>query len=270
MRYVCLFTGTEKSYLPKDKQFLITRNVPCRQRASELINQSNNQSDTTVENDDGEEGWLSTNNESNEQSNTDQKQDDISDINQTINQTNNLSINESADADDEIQDIDDVEDEDLMVHQPVEDDSNDAGILRSDNQSTYLRAVEPADNIVRTRTYDLSIVYDKFYRVPRLYLFGYSETRAPLTADQMFEDISSEHALKTVTFEPHPFLPSISQASIHPCKHANVMKRLCDTMSGADQPNGPQRKIEAKDSMFVFLKFMTAVIPTIEYDFSMQ
>ncbi len=28
-----------------------------------------------------------------------------------------------------------------------------------------------------TRTYDLSITYDKYYATPRLYLFGYDEVR---------------------------------------------------------------------------------------------
>lgn len=32
-----------------------------------------------------------------------------------------------------------------------------------------------ADNILRTRTYDLHISYDKFYQTPRLWLTGYNE-----------------------------------------------------------------------------------------------
>ena len=39
----------------------------------------------------------------------------------------------------------------------------------------YLKAEEPEDNIVRTRTYDLSISWDKYYRTPRVFLFGYDE-----------------------------------------------------------------------------------------------
>lgn len=83
-------------------------------------------------------------------------------------------------------------------------------------------AAQPAasgadDNILSTRTYDLSITYDKFYQTPRLWLFGYDEHRKPLSPAQIYEDISQDHANKTVTIEPHPHL-SISQASIHPCK----------------------------------------------------
>lgn len=33
------------------------------------------------------------------------------------------------------------------------------------------------DEIVRTRTYDLHITYDKYYQTPRLWLIGYDEVR---------------------------------------------------------------------------------------------
>ena len=59
-----------------------------------------------------------------------------------------------------------------------------------------LKAEEPEDNIVKTRTYDISIVYDKYYRTPRVYLFGYDEHRQPLTPEQIMEDISADHANK--------------------------------------------------------------------------
>lgn len=32
-----------------------------------------------------------------------------------------------------------------------------------------------ADEILKTRTYDLHITYDKFYQTPRLWLYGYNE-----------------------------------------------------------------------------------------------
>ncbi len=49
----------------------------------------------------------------------------------------------------------------------------------------YLTAEEPADNIERTRTYDLSITYDKYYQTPRMFLFGWDEERQPLAAEQV-------------------------------------------------------------------------------------
>ena len=42
---------------------------------------------------------------------------------------------------------------------------------------------------------------------------------------QILEDVSEEHARKTITVDPFPHL-SLVAASIHPCKHAPVMKKL--------------------------------------------
>lgn len=50
--------------------------------------------------------------------------------------------------------------------------------------------------VLFSRTYDISIVYDKYYRTPRVYLFGYDEHRQPLTTDQIMQDISADHANK--------------------------------------------------------------------------
>lgn len=47
---------------------------------------------------------------------------------------------------------------------------------------------------------------------------GYDEHRQPLTVDQMYEDVSQDHAKKTVTMESHPHLPGPNMASVHPCK----------------------------------------------------
>lgn len=60
-------------------------------------------------------------------------------------------------------------------------------------------------------------MYDKYYQTPRVYLFGYDEHRHPLSPQKIMEDISGDHANKTVTIENHPHLP-IPHLSIHPCK----------------------------------------------------
>ena len=57
------------------------------------------------------------------------------------------------------------------------------------------------DNIIKIRTYDISITYDKYYQTPRVFLFGYDEAHSPLTDDQMFEDVMSDYAKRTVTIE---------------------------------------------------------------------
>ena len=42
---------------------------------------------------------------------------------------------------------------------------------------------------------------------------------------QVLDDVSEEHARKTITVEAHPNL-SLTAASIHPCRHSETMKRL--------------------------------------------
>lgn len=79
----------------------------------------------------------------------------------------------------------------------------------------------------------------------------------------MFEDIMDEYAKKTVTYEVHPHL-GIKQLSIHPCRHAEVMKHLNDV---ATENNS---KIEVYHALFVFLKFISSVVPTMEYDFTVD
>lgn len=72
---------------------------------------------------------------------------------------------------------------------------------------------ENTDNeIIPTRTYDLNITYDKYYQTPRLWLTGYDEHQKPLTIDEMYEDISQDHAKKTVTMETHPHIPGSSSS----------------------------------------------------------
>jgi ubiquitin-like-conjugating enzyme ATG3 len=110
------------------------------------------------------------------------------------------------------------------------------------------------------RWYDISITYDVYHYCPRMWLFGYDHARAPLTPDEMMEDISATYAHKTVTVEPHPHLKNINNLSIHPCRHAEVLKSLSERSKAAGTP------IPSRLSLVLFLKFMGAVIPTIDHD----
>lgn len=56
---------------------------------------------------------------------------------------------------------------------------------------------------------------------------------------QVLQDVSAEHAQKTITVDPHPNL-SVNAASIHPCRHAEVMKKLADNMAAG----GSELKLE--------------------------
>lgn len=48
--------------------------------------------------------------------------------------------------------------------------------------------------------------------------------------------------------------------TVHPCKHANVLKTMSDSM----RENG--QKVNSHFALLIFLKFITSVIPTVEFD----
>jgi ubiquitin-like-conjugating enzyme ATG3 len=94
--------------------------------------------------------------------------------------------------------------------------------------------IEPAkDNLLLLRAYDVMITYDKYYQTPRVWLIGYDENRNPLTPQHIFQDISADHAHKTVTIEPFIHSTSLQAASVHPCKHASVMKKVIERMNSS-------------------------------------
>ncbi|KAG1442392.1 hypothetical protein G6F56_011080 [Rhizopus delemar] len=94
-----------------------------------------------------------------------------------------------------------------------------------------------------------------------MWLFGYDEEKRPLTTTQVFEDVSQDYVKKTVTIEPHTHL-SLNLASIHPCKHAEVMKKIIERMSEKEDAE----KLRVDQYMILFLKFLSSVVPTIDYD----
>jgi hypothetical protein len=138
--------------------------------------------------------------------------------------------------------------------------------------------VQDEDAVIHCRRYDVYICYDNYYRTPRVYLFGYDDTSShhPLSPDRIMEDIIQDYINKTVTIEPHPhYAASTPTASIHPCQHANAMKRIIDEMmsqsaeealAGNEKPAHPT----VDQYLFIFLKFLQSVIPTIEYDYTID
>ncbi len=52
---------------------------------------------------------------------------------------------------------------------------------------------------------------------------------------QVLEDVSEEHARKTITVDPFPNT-GVLAASIHPCKHASVMKKLASMAEASGKP----------------------------------
>lgn len=126
---------------------------------------------------------------------------------------------------DDVNNDDDEEDDDEALDM---EEFEESGMLDQIDPSTAtIKKVEKteakqaegdSDSVVRTRTYDLHITYDKYYQTPRLWVVGYDENRKALTVEEMYEDVSQDHAKKTVTMESHPHLPGPNMASVHPCK----------------------------------------------------
>jgi len=135
--------------------------------------------------------------------------------------------------------------------------------FQGENLATDPDTLPMEDMVLKTRTYDISLTYDLYYQTPKVWLFGYDENHQPLRPQQVFSDISEDHAKKTVTIEAHPHL-GFACAFIHPCKHAPVMKKIVQRL----QDNHKTPRVD--QYLFLFLKFISAVIPTMEYDFTFE
>ncbi|CAL5212028.1 unnamed protein product [Lathyrus oleraceus] len=240
-----------KPYLPSEKQFLITRNVPCLRRAASIEEEYEAAGGEVLLDDEDNDGWLATHGKPKEIK---------SDEDENLPSMESLEISEKSSIKPVSSFKGGEDDEDIPDMAEFTEYDN---IIETD-PSTYLVAHEPDDdNILRTRTYDISISYDKYYQTPRVWLTGYDESRILLQPELVLEDVSQDHARKTVTIEDHPHLPG-KHASIHPCRHGAVMKKIIDVlMSRGVEP-------EVDKYLFLFLKFMASVIPTIEYDYTMD
>ncbi|RVD84676.1 uncharacterized protein DFL_006409 [Arthrobotrys flagrans] len=116
-----------------------------------------------------------------------------------------------------------------------EEDDPEAIIRDGDNTKTPLR------------TYTLYITYSTYYSTPRLYLTGqHGSTSSPLTHAEMMQDIVGDYQDKTVTIEEFPFLEgNLKMPSVHPCKHASVMRLLLDRANAAAKAK-KRREAEAE------------------------
>ncbi|KAL9118291.1 MAG: hypothetical protein Q9187_005169 [Circinaria calcarea] len=196
------------AYLPADKQYLVTRGVPCHRRLDENFAGEAGEGEAMVrdgfmggEGDD--EGWLRTGGmaESGEAR--------LRDV-RTLGEGG-----EREEEEEEEEEIPDMEDED-------------------DDEEAIIRDPKGKSTTAPPRTYTLSITYTPYYRTPRLYLSGYASPSVPLPPHQMLEDIVGDYKEKTVTLEDFPFFDSaVKMASVHPCKHASVMKVLLDRADAA-------------------------------------
>lgn len=231
-----------KAFLPVDKQFLVTNNVPCAQRAAAIEGATLRELMVASELDAaGGDEWVET---------------------QLMDSSTGkpMLVGTAAAGEDECDEIGEIGGSAAGGGAAAVDD------LCAGMEESGIAGVEDdacaSDNILRTRTYDLSITYDKYWQSPRMWLFGYDEGTMPLSQTQIYEDILSDYAKRTVTFEKHPHLDH-PHASIHPCKHPSAMKKIIDNVS--KHSSGPPRVDQA---IFIFLKFISNIVPTINYDFT--
>ncbi|MCQ2820713.1 MAG: autophagy-related protein [archaeon] len=122
---------------------------------------------------------------------------------------------------------------------------------------------EDGGKVLKTRTYDVTVTYDLYYCVPRMWLIGYSEKGSVLTTEEMEMDIMPEYRNKTVTIEPHP-ITGIKNISVHPCRHSMLLKKMIENFEKSG------KKLEVYMCIVLFLKFLHSVVPTIQYDFTMD
>ncbi|OBZ70518.1 H(+)/Cl(-) exchange transporter 5 [Grifola frondosa] len=284
-----------RDYLPADKQYLITRGVHCLRRATALA---------YTDADEDAERLLSFGDLSSTGNEADEWVETHAGRASTHDSAANLGV------------IPDVEDaaEDGVAHEM-------GGLSLGGSKGPNAADIPDMDEIPDMEEEDLEAGEDEataatpsagvidsseieYYQTPRIWLIGYDENRTPLTPSQIFQDVSADHAFKTVTIEAFPHSTSLQAASVHPCKHASVMKKVIERMNagvieeqqaqrkfpsgtskdkqkkwlfrrasgnGKDDKAGPGGEDEIEGMrvdfyLVVFLKFIASIVPTIEVD----
>lgn len=331
-----------RDFLPTDKQYLVTRGVPCLRRATSLAYTdadedaerlvslsadgtfsstvtSSHKKDKKKSDKDGEDDddWVEThaNRKASDRIDDHMALDEIPDVDDEDGLASGIASvslsggapaanggNNANDSTPNLDDIPDMEEDELEEADEATATTKPAVVQPSPTAGNAVPASNP--NLLQVRTYDVMISYDKYYQTPRLWLIGYDENRNPLTPIQIFQDISADHAQKTVTIEPFIHSTSLQAASVHPCKHSSVMKKIIERMnnsvvaeqlaakasSGSSSKDGKEKKKwfgRTKSSktvvgdggdddevegmrvdfyLVVFLKFIASIVPTIEVD----
>ena len=168
-----------RSYLPSDKQYLVTRGVNCVKRIAQL---KQNTVDVDIAGGlagDGNEAWCATELKASGDTDTGVDAEDEDDA--VVISAADLTLEESsatAAKQPPVFGDKDGGDAAALVEEDFEDDS-----LAIDSYAVPSSArMNPSKGtgVLRSRKYDLSITYDNYYRTPRVWLFGYDEVISSL------------------------------------------------------------------------------------------
>ena len=117
------------------------------------------------------------------------------------------------------------------------------------------------NSIEDKRIYDITRTYDNYYRTPRIWFHAKSLTGQNISNEKILEDFSIEHTNVSIKIETHPYY-KLESVSVHPCKHADVMKKLIKI----ELEN--EKTVEVKQYFIYFLKFVSCIFPHISFDFT--
>jgi ubiquitin-like-conjugating enzyme ATG3 len=230
--------------LPKDKQYLKTT-VPSYKRAEEYL-KSNVTTEKIVEGD-----WVDADLENKPNKNTEKPETIVFDGGEDKKKEKKIVAKIEEDDDDDFK----IEGDD-EAEQKKED--NDFEIVDEEEKKPEVKA-----DVVKSRTYDVTVTYDFYYCVPRMWLIGYNEKGVLLTDDEMKEDVMPEYRNKTCTIEPQTCTGE-KNISVHPCRHSLLLKKMIQDFQNSG------KKLEVHMSILLFLKFLQSVVPTVQYDFTMD
>lgn len=264
-----------RDFLPKDKQYLVSKGVPCLRRVSQmekaalgrkggasaarpderLLSFAEGKDGVDVTGSGGDDDWLATHLDDDAQGGASTEVGEIEDMpdgppeaanslspgqeDDLASRVAGASLGQGSDGGDDsgevgdIPDMDDEDDEGMAMAGGGVVEHEDPSTLAPPPPKAGAAASSGGSNILSVRTYDCLISYDKYYQTPRMWLVGYDEHGSPLKPAQIFEDISSDYAQKTVTIEPFPHSATLNTASIHPCKHASVMRKVIERMDAS-------------------------------------
>ena len=236
-------------YLPKDKQYLLTR-VRSKLRASDYL-KKNNTKEKLIEGD-----WVDADLEFKPK--TENKKAVALDLDDFEEKDKN-KVEVAANLDDQDEDFVIEGEEEKPEPKKETKKDNDFEIVDEDD----LKDKKEDAGVVKTREYEVTITYDLYFFVPRMWLMGYNEKGIPLTDEEMKEDVMPEYRNKTCTIETQP-CTGLRNISVHPCRHSLLLQKMIKDFQNSG------KKLEIEQSILLFLKFLQSVVPTVQYDFTMD